>query len=1064
MTPLDSPLRNTLERTIIAARRAATAGATEALDRLAVMQEKPYDSMSDEQRGLRNRLRAKGRQLGDYAKLIPECAYEHWHRMLFARFLAENDLLMHPEGVAVTLEECEELAAATDAYDGWELAARYASTMLPQIFRTDDPVLEVRLAPEHRQKLERLIDDLPRSVFTADDSLGWVYQYWQSEEKDRVNASEDKISGENIGPVTQLFTEPYMVQFLLHNTLGAWWMSRHPGEALPVEMPYLRTIEDEDGNTVPAAGSFDGWPDTAADITIMDPCCGSGHFLVTAFDIMQRFRMAEEGLSEAEAGDAVLEDNIFGLEIDQRCTQIAAFALAFAAWRRGGYRDLPQLNVACSGQALRGTREDWLALADGDERLRGGMGQLYTLFEQAPDLGSLIDPAREIGHGNIFSVGFGELKIPLQHALGREAAQTNDDLHFAGVTALGILRAAELLAQNYQLVITNPPYLKRGRQESALRSFCKKRFSDAFMDLATVFVNRCIGLCSTQGSCALVTPQNWLFLTSYSDFRERLLRDHRLHAVVQLGENAFASGQAAGAFAALVAIGNPCPYEGQQIYTIDASTPSDPMHKAEFLRCGQPLLLPQSSQLVNPDARIILDKPLDPDVKLLEEYATARVGIQTADYAMFGRVLWELPEVDDDWEFQQSTVRETKPYGGREKIIWWQHGEGVLAHRHANGLAYVRGGAAWGKKGVVISQMRELPVTLYTGELFDNNAATIIPNDPKHLSAIWAFCSSPEYHEAVRRIDQKVNVTNATLCKVPFDLEHWQKVAEEQGPLPEPYSEDPTQWLFDGNPARTTDPLQVAVARLLGYRWPEQEDDGLDRFADDDGIVCLPSISGERSAADRLRALLEAAFGEEWSGAKMTQLLASVGYEGRTLEEWLRNGFFEQHCALFHHRPFIWHIWDGHRDGFSALVNYHKLDRALLERLIYTYLGDWITRQKHADTQGVAGANARLVAAEELQKKLKLIVEGEEPFDIFVRWKPLEEQPIGWEPDLNDGVRLNIRPFMQAAVLRSRPNIKWGKDRGKNPPGSPWGEERINDTHLKLEEKRKAREQSGEGT
>ena len=104
-----------------------------------------------------------------------------------------------------------------------------------------------------------------------------------------------------------------------------------------------------------------------------------------------------------------------------------------------------------------------------------------------------------------------------------------------------------------------------------------------------------------------------------------------------------------------------------------------------------------------------------------------------------------------------------------------------------------------------------------------------------------------------------------------------------------------------------------------------------------------------------------------------------------------------------------------------------------------------------------ARPHGRLVKAQQLQDKLKLILEGEAPYDIFVRWKPLEQQPIGWHPDLNDGVRLNIRPFTEADVLRKRPNIKWGIDRGKNPPGSHWGEERDNDRHLTLAEKRAAR-------
>jgi hypothetical protein len=287
--------------------------------------------------------------------------------------------------------------------------------------------------------------------------------------------------------------------------------------------------------------------------------------------------------------------------------------------------------------------------------------------------------------------------------------------------------------------------------------------------------------------------------------------------------------------------------------------------------------------------------------------------------------------------------------------------------------------------------------------------------------------------------------------------------------LPAPESNDPTQWLFDGNPVAAADPLQVAVARLLGYRWPRQtgssfpgsptvdDDDVLDALEDDDGIVCVPPVRGERSAADRVRDLLARAYAKKWNPHHLTELLARVGFAERSLDEWLRNGFFEQHCALFHQRPFVWQVWDGHRDGFSALVNYHRLDRKGLESLTYTYLGDWIASQERANKAKESGAGDRLAKAKELQRKLELILDGETPYDIFVRWKPIEKQPIGWEPDLNDGVRINIRPFVEAGVLRWKPNIKWNKDRGKNPAGSPWGEERNNDVHLTLAEKRKAR-------
>lgn len=208
--------------------------------------------------------------------------------------------------------------------------------------------------------------------------------------------------------------------------------------------------------------------------------------------------------------------------------------------------------------------------------------------------------------------------------------------------------------------------------------------------------------------------------------------------------------------------------------------------------------------------------------------------------------------------------------------------------------------------------------------------------------------------------------------------------------------------------------------------------------------------------------------GETPAAERLLNLLAQADHAGKSLETWLRDKFFVQHCQLFHHRPFIWQSWDGLRDGFSALVNYHRLDRKNLETLIYSYLGDWITRQKEELRSGVDGAGEKLAAAENLKKKRELILEGEAPYDIFVRWKSLAEQSCGLQPDLNDGVRMNIRPFMISpdigrkgtGCLRDEPNIKWDKDRGKDVETAPWyhlfNGDRINDYHLRLAEKGRA--------
>jgi len=174
---------------------------------------------------------------------------------------------------------------------------------------------------------------------------------------------------------------------------------------------------------------------------------------------------------------------------------------------------------------------------------------------------------------------------------------------------------------------------------------------------------------------------------------------------------------------------------------------------------------------------------------------------------------------------------------------------------------------------------------------------------------------------------------------------------------------------------------------------------------------------------------MQHAYGAQWSPATQERLLADVQSAGKTLHEWLYGSFFAQHCKLFHNRPFLWHIWDGIPNGFGAIVNYHALDRAKLDRLIYTYLGDWITAQRNDVQANRAGADVRLSAAQKLKAKLEAIRDGEPPFDIYARWKPLHRQPLGWEPDLNDGVRLNIRPFVSAGAAAAHAGWASGRYR-----------------------------------
>jgi hypothetical protein len=1052
---------------------------------------------------LRVLLRAHARSLGDtrhsddthdVGQLTEEVAYAHWHRLLFARFLLERRLLREPEsGGEVSLDDCRELARAQGLPDAWSAAERFAASMLPGVFRPDDPALALTFAPEHAAALQRIVQSIDPATFQADDSLGWTYQFWRAAENDAVNRAGVKIGAETLPAVTQRFTEPYMVRFLLHNTLGAWWAGKvlaaderlaktgadeatlRAACSLPgIDWEYLRFVKEE-GAWRPAAGSFLGWPRQAKAITVIDPCCGSGHFLVEALAILIALRVREEKLALAAAAAAVLQDNLFGLEIDGRCVQLASFAIALVAWRHGGSAAvLPNPHVAWVGAPPPLPRKDFIALANGNAELGRALGALHDLFVQAPLLGSLLRPT---GGDLVDPLRVAHIEIQLDPLVARLRAAEPERAEGA-IAARGMADAAELLARKYVLQATNVPYLGRGKQDAQLARHIERLFPDAKADLATAMLSRMLDLASSGGTVAAVTPQNWLYQNSYKKFRETLLRTNAFAMVVGLGPGAFETITGEVVNTALIVWNAEQPTASSRHAGIELNSVAGPTNKAKALDSNQITFLTNATQLQHPDA-VISPIPLgiDTKTKLLANYAVGLQGLSPADAPRFGRFFWEGHR-SDDFVFWQSTVDRTVTYGGRELMLWMGQD---LKDAFFAGTAYLRGQDAWGRGGVAVKQIGDLPATLYTGEKFDTNIAVILPHQASHLPAIWAFCSSPEYSKAVRRIDKKLNVTNATLVKVGFDLEHWRKVARENYPdgLPEPFSNHPTQWLFHGHPAGADagTALHVALARFAAYRWPAERGSSMQLapaardwvakaaklpVPDADGLLSLPPVAGMRALADRLRSFLAVAFGKDWSDATERRLLVETDerFEKKpprdaSLEGWLRDRAFRQHCALFYNRPFLWHIWDGQKDGFSAIVNYHRLNRAGLEKLTFSLLGDWIGRMK------AAADGRRVEAATILQQSLQTILEGEKPYDIFVRWKPFAKQPLGWDPDLDDGVRVNIRPFVEAEVLREVPNVKWTKDRGTDVKSAPWHDlfkgQRINDHHTALAEKRKAR-------
>ena len=494
----------------------------------------------------------------------------------------------------------------------------------------------------------------------------------------------------------------------------------------------------------------------------------------------------------------------------------------------------------------------------------------------------------------------------------------------------------------------------------------------------------------------------------------------------------------------------------------------------------------QHKQLANSSATIVF-KELGAGVPL-QQVADSLAGIMNGDTPRFVMTFWEPCDIKPEWAFLQSTTQGGPFSGGFYKIIRYDEEHGHLRESRSIRREKLhdsdqRGNSAWGKLGIAIDQMADLSVNYYFGNKYDSNVAVVCPRIPDDLLAIAAFASSAEFQEQVRIVEKKMNITNATFGRVPIDLARWRNIGQEMYPqgFPRAHSFDPTQWTFDGHPASANvgAQLHVALARLSGYRWPAESDSNMHLSdearawiakaadlpaRDNDSLLGVPAVAGEKPLVDRLRAYLGAPFGADWSDALERRLVAGADetFDRKTvrdgsLEAWVRDRAFRQHCALFGQRPFLWHISDGLKDGFSVFVRYHRLDQANLRKLTYTLLGDWLARAE-ADNNALRYEKGR-----ELQQKLEKILEGEKPYDIFVRWKSLAQQPLGWDPDPDDGVRQNIRPFIMAGVLtHDLSKILKDKDLGKEVASAPWYDvfngERRNDHHTTLAEKRAARE------
>ncbi|MBO5754263.1 MAG: BREX-1 system adenine-specific DNA-methyltransferase PglX [Proteobacteria bacterium] len=402
-------------------------------------------------------------------------------------------------------------------------------TLLPGIF-TDLEIYADLLCPgplmAAQSLLHHLVSDIPESYFDVQSEhgqveiIGWLYQYYLSEKHEEIvdPLYGKSISREDIPAATQLFTPDWVVQYIVDNTLGRYWMEHHPKSQLKQHLTFY--VEPQTQDII----SKDITPQ---DVTVFDPCVGSGHFLVYAIDVLIKV-YRECGYSDQDAIAEIIKHNIYGLDIDDRVVQLAYFSVMMKGCQYD--RQFLQYAIQPNIYAVQDS-----AFMD-DDFIHHIANSDKILYEQLSLVAELMQNAKELGSMIVLP----ELQMErIQNCL-KSLPSHSDFLHADNIKKLHhIIETIQLLKTRYAIVITNPPYLNK--YDKTLKSYIQKHYKDYSGDLFSIFIYRCLQFCISKGYSGLLTPNVWMFIKSYKKLRQYITQQHSITTLVQMAKGAFFS-------------------------------------------------------------------------------------------------------------------------------------------------------------------------------------------------------------------------------------------------------------------------------------------------------------------------------------------------------------------------------------------------------------------------------------------------------------------------------------------------------------------------------------------
>lgn len=504
-----------------------------------------------------------------YQEVIEEVAYTWFNRFLALRFMEVNGYL--PTHVRIFTDENNQfkpqiLAEAIHLdLDGLDIEQVYAykeanqteelfkylliiqcnalNTILPKMFQKIEDYTELLLPDKLLREgsvIEQMIVSIPEKDWKdAVQIIGWLYQYYNSEKKDEVFAAlkkNVKITKENIPAATQLFTPDWIVRYMVENSLGRLWLEGHPNEELKTNWKYyleeakqepeveaeLKKIRAEYAKLSPE------------DIRCIDPCQGSGHILVYLFDVLMQIYEAY-GYTTQEAVASIINKNLYGLDIDERAAQLSYFAVMMKACQydkrflrrkdENGQSKVPQPKVYAIQESNDVDRHVLEYFCNGNAELTEAMNTIVGELHDAKEYGSIITVTQQ--NWDALYARFEEIK---------------EGISFHKESALGLLplvQVAQALAQKYDVVVTNPPYMGASNMNEKLSEYIKRIYSDYKSDCFSVFINRCALLTSRNGYLGFFTPYVWMFIQSYEKLRNYICNEKTIETLIQFEYSAF---------------------------------------------------------------------------------------------------------------------------------------------------------------------------------------------------------------------------------------------------------------------------------------------------------------------------------------------------------------------------------------------------------------------------------------------------------------------------------------------------------------------------------------------